>query len=66
VTVVGTRFTVDVANDVTIVSVEHGRVRVEKGTRTLFVGVGESVGSDDPRFDVPRSPRVTAEAPGTA
>jgi hypothetical protein len=47
VVVVGTRFSVTVAGDMTSVSVEHGRVRVEKGVTSVFVGAGESVRSDD-------------------
>jgi hypothetical protein len=64
VTVVGTRFSVRVEAGLSTVSVEHGRVRVEPAgvatglaqaaARALFVDGGESVRSDDLRFERPR------------
>ena len=53
VLVVGTRFTVAVDSDATDVTVEHGRVRVERDGRSVFVGAGESLRSDDRRFTPP-------------
>jgi hypothetical protein len=56
--VVGTRFSVDVDQDVTSVVVEEGRVRVEREQRVLYLSAGETVRSDDPRLvgDAPAVP----------
>lgn len=48
--VVGTRFSVEVDQDVTSVAVEEGRVRVERAQRVLYLSAGDSVRSDDPRL----------------
>jgi ferric-dicitrate binding protein FerR (iron transport regulator) len=51
VVVVGTRFSVVVDSGVSTVSVEHGRVRVEKDGMSVLVGSGESIRSDDAAFE---------------
>lgn len=48
--VVGTRFSVNVDQEVTTVAVEEGRVRVERDQRILYLSAGDSVRSDDPRL----------------
>jgi FecR protein len=53
VTVVGTRFSVQVDAELTTVSVEHGLVRVERTGSSVLVAGGESVRSDDERFARP-------------
>ena len=50
VVVVGTRFWVEVSHDTTFVAVEEGRVRIERGEHTVFLGAGDSIRSDDPRL----------------
>jgi hypothetical protein len=56
VVVVGTRFSVAVDAAVTTVRVEHGRVRVEKAGHSLLLDAGQTLRSDDARFDpAPRS-----------
>jgi hypothetical protein len=55
--VVGTRFCVSSGTtaDATWVSVEEGRVRVERGRKSVEVGAGGLVRSDDPRLTVAAS-----------
>jgi TolA-binding protein len=50
VVVVGTQFTVETTPELTWVSVERGRVRVEARTRSVMVGPGERISSEDPRL----------------
>lgn len=50
VIVVGTRFSVEVSDDLTSVAVTEGRVRVERGARAVFLSAGEAIRSDDPRL----------------
>ena len=51
VVVVGTRFSVAVEAAVTTVTVEHGRVRVEKAGRSVLLDAGQTLRSDDARLD---------------
>jgi hypothetical protein len=63
VTVVGTRFSVQVDADLTTVSVEHGLVRVERAGNSVLVAGGESVRSDDVRFLRPARPQPRRSGP---
>ena len=59
----GTLFRVEVAPQSTVVSVDEGRVRVEKGARSVEVGAGERVSSDDTRLAPLPEPAVPVVAP---
>jgi hypothetical protein len=50
VVVVGTRFTVSVEATRTTVSVEEGRVRVDQAGHTVLLDAGQSIRSNDARF----------------
>jgi len=63
VVVVGTRFTVRVEGALTSVSVEHGRVRVDRGDRSAFVDGGQTLRSDDSRLLPPDAPRAARASP---
>ena len=63
VVVVGTRFSVRVLPGLTEVAVREGRVRVESRGQAVFVGAGQSVRSDDPRFAPPAPPPAPTAAP---
>ncbi|MET0342774.1 MAG: FecR family protein [Polyangiales bacterium] len=64
VVVIGTRFSVVVEGDQTKVAVEHGRVRVDRGARSVFVDAGDALKSDDPRLaPPPDSPFPASSAP---
>lgn len=65
VVVVGTRFSVSVAGDLSAVSVEEGRVRVESAAGgSLLLGAGERADSRDPRLKP--APPTPAAAPAPA
>jgi ferric-dicitrate binding protein FerR (iron transport regulator) len=64
VVVVGTRFSVEVTDGLTLVAVQEGRVRVERGDHTLLVSAGESIRSDDARLNDVRPVATCMELSG--
>jgi hypothetical protein len=60
VTVIGTRFCVFVDREPSRVSVEEGRVRVDRHqSEAVFVSAGEGLRADDPRLQPPAAAPVT-------
>jgi hypothetical protein len=64
VVVVGTRFSVEVTDGLTLVAVQEGRVRVERGAHALLLSAGEAIRSDDARLNDARPVAACTDLPG--